>query len=513
VSLFPPTDALVAELERLLAVELPASQAIEPQLRELSRQANRARLRIANPVRVAIVGLPGAGKSSLAAFLSGTAYPDAATPDGRHLPVVLRFGERMGTSAGWWSGIEIPQDSVDFVSAAAHGPDYVELRLPNPVLQYMSFLDTPGVAAWSDQKQQMRWVSSRADILLWCTNAGNPWLDDEWQLWSLVPQALHRHSLLVATHADQVALRPGERGVAERLGALAGGQFRGSVGITTPAALAAAPGGRVDDAGAWEKSGGRGVVTALLALAREIRLADVAAARDCAAALSDGLFGQGKLREDAQDSATEAGGRRWPPEPRRPADQVRASGEDDGSPRSATSALARLSRALGSAQGETEDRARPSSATAEELSGDEEAAPPHEAPPAPAAPAATPSAEATAPAIEVPSAPGATAAGARLIECLANGIDELAQIAGGADFKDWQFMAAMTELADDLSAASLEPGAFRPDGTWIRGEIEEALVALSLLQMEPGERPCIDGSMMLLQIARDLSWSAAAERA
>jgi hypothetical protein len=89
----------------------------------------------------------------------------------------------------------------------------------------------------------------------------------------------------------------------------------------------------------------------------------------------------------------------------------------------------------------------------------------------------------------------------------------IAYVEAGDGFKDWEFMAQITELGDELSALTVSSRALKPEAAWIKPQVEDALVALSLLQMEQGNRPCEDAAMVVLQLARDLAWAAAPNEA
>lgn len=457
----PSAEKELAGLERFLAIDLSPRQAEDAAVQDLRRRAERLATRMANPVRVAVLGLPGSGKSALAGFLAGCSYTlPAPTAKGGALPVILRHGKRQETCAGWWSGIEIPVSGLDLEAAAVHSPDYIELRLPNPILEHISFIDMPGLGEWPEQKEQVRWSASRADVLLWCTHGEHAWEDDEWQLWSLVPIRLQKRSLLVVTHAEAPEIRDTETGVVARLTATTGQRFANVVGIATVAALGAAPSGQVLDAAAWEASGGRALVGALIGSARDVRRGDIAAAHEIIAAGLDALGlrpAEGAPREPARGDAAGA--------------QGRGPG----------------SRPL------VHDRSKPRDPEPDAAAGTP--APP-DAAPASAAPAGADSAE-------------TASAGGALIAFLGERIDALIAYAeAGDDFKDWEFMAQVTELADALSQRIADRGLFGgEDERWIRHQLEDAFVSFSLMQMEPGEGPCRDAARLLLQICRDLAWA------
>lgn len=520
MSPFPSTAQDLAELERFLAAELPVRLATDPRILELRQGAERLALRLANPVRVAITGLPGAGKTTLASFLAGQIYaPPRAQRGGAALPVILRYCETPETIAGWWSGIEIPYRGIEPQSAAEHGPDYIELRLPNPVLEFISFLDMPGVDDWQEQKEQMGWIGGRADVVIWCTRAADPWTDDEWQLWSLVPRRVQARSLLVVTQTDQARDALAFDETLQRLQHVTRNQFAEVVPLGTRAALEAAPAGRVIDTGSWEQSGGRAMVGALLGAARAVRRTDIAAARELLAEAAEAL-GLAPTREAGGES-----------------EAVRPMAAPAAPPLSAAAEAVAEAVAEAAAQGVRPGRPRSRTSRFKEVAELEEQTvpPPDEAAPEAAAPVTPPAEEGpaaeiaevdisadeitartedpipaeAAPVVAEP-APAPPAAPSPLLALLSERTEALIAYAqGGNGFKDWEFMAQITDLADELSAMTISSRALRPEAAWIKPQVEDALVALSLLQMEQGERPCEDAAVVVLQLARDLAWAAA----
>ncbi|MDH3263322.1 MAG: hypothetical protein OEM24_04930 [Paracoccaceae bacterium] len=495
MSPFPSVTQDLAELERFISAELPQRLAKDPAIVELRQSAERLALRLSNPVRVAIAGLPGAGKTMLANFLAGQIYAAPRTERGNALPVILRYCEKPETIAGWWSGIEIPYRGIEPQSAAEHGPDYIELRLPNPVLEFISFLDMPGVDEWPGQKEQMRWIGGRADVVLWCTKATDAWADEEWQLWSLMPRRVHARSLLVATQTDLLKSPEALEEVVHRLKHATKDQFAELVTIGTRTALDAAPAGRVLDAGAWEMSGGRAMVGALLSAARAVRRADIAAARELLAEAAEALG----LAPPRPGKAKPAPAAETAPEPRPDAGAEDAQDEAaqavrPGRPSSRIGKFKEAAEKEDQAAQPAETEAPPDAATEEPpvpASGEE-----------PAVPAA---------AKKQPSAP---AAPSPLLALLAERAEKLiAYVESGKGFKDWEFMGQITELGDELSAMTVSSRALKNEAAWVKPQVEDALVALSLLQMEQGDRPCEDSAVVVLQLARDLAWAAASPEA
>ncbi|WP_343081147.1 hypothetical protein [Ostreiculturibacter nitratireducens] len=268
---FPSAEAEIAGLTRFLSdSEGPA---------DLRARAERLVLKLSHPVRVAFLGPPSSGKTELAGFLVGEklSLPDANS--GHRPPLILSYAETPSARAGWWDGKELAVPPRDLGVAYRARPDFVELRLPNPILKLINFIDMPGLDKLQWQAEQVRWTAARAEVLIWCTHAAWAWNAEEDQLWSLVPPKLQKSSLLAVTHTDVTLAVITLDKTLERLRSIALPKFREMVTMATPAAAAAAPGGSVQDVAAWDAAGGRAMVGKLLAAARAVREADIETAR------------------------------------------------------------------------------------------------------------------------------------------------------------------------------------------------------------------------------------------
>lgn len=446
MSQFPNVDAELAALRRFLAAAARASDADAEDFRQ---RAERMVFRLENPVRIAILGAPEAGKSTVANFLMGHDLIPAHVAGPARAPVIVRHGETAHTVAGWWSGRQIADTRVDFDAAFGRSPDFVELSCPGPVLRNMTFLDVTGVDDAAARAAQLQWAAGRADILLWCQRADSDVGETERRLWSMIPKRLHGRAFLLATHFDAPSLGEDRRQVVARLRALAVPPFRDVLPLSTTIAIEAAPSGSVMDVMAWESSGGKALAQGLFALAAAVRQRDVEAARKMIVSRAAGAEAAPEpLAEPAPAPAPE------PPLAAHPA-----------TPKIAEPPLADL------------------------------------------VPTPEPGHEATL--RPQPEAVAGTHCGRHILEHLSDRIETLLIEAKSPDgVENWMFLAKFTELADELSSRVAIPGVLRPDARWMIMQIEEALVSLSQLQMESGDQPCLDAAGIVLQISRDLSWAA-----
>lgn len=545
MSPFPSAEKELAELERFLAAARSDTRAGDPTFDDLRKRAERAALRLANPIRVAIVGLPGAGKSLLASFLVGERVDRPRRRTGEGLPVILRHGDRREAYVSWWSGIDIPLPGNDLSAAGQHNPDYVEIRLPNPVLRFLSFMSLPGPTDWNAQKELVRWVAGRADVLIWCASADAGWTDDERQLWALVPRRLQSQSLLVVTHAADAPAGTPLGPLPDNAIAGARLQFHDVIGIATQTALAAAPGGQVVDPAAWEGAGGKALVGALIAAARVARRNDIALAREILARIEEMRPAPPRAPEPPPPSIADLLQRPVsrpglasepvppprptlasppvvprkpvtptpPPGPATPAAEV-ANAPVEPAPTPAGPAPVLPRRVKGTASIIFDELIASYAGADPGAPGSEGGAPDDSALPAAEAPRPEPwASEAEAAAVPAGAGPAPAAADGpappALARLLAGLADLSAYVGDPAGFKDWEYMAQVTGLCEELSELTSRPGAMRPGGEWVARQVEEAFIALSLMQLEHGEQPCLDATTVLLQLARDLAWAEA----
>ncbi len=269
---FPKTDI---EREALWSF-LSAPDAADPKVRAA---AERLLARLEGPVRVALVGDSGSGKSSLTRLLVGRdLIPDGVS--GANAPsVVAVHGKAPAIVAGWWSGRRKPYPIDALNAALSERSDYVEFCFPLPILEQISFFDMPAATDPVEQKKRLAWLLKRADLVLWCKKAGEAWTKADTELWSLASPQLRGASLLIVTGMDRMSHDKAQAAY-ERMEAEAEGQFAAVLPIATLEAIKSAPGGVIKNAEVWRSSGGRSLIAGLIKLAGAVRLIGATAARE-----------------------------------------------------------------------------------------------------------------------------------------------------------------------------------------------------------------------------------------
>ncbi len=280
----PDASSEIAALREAIASRSAELQEKVPGYRVLLQRCRRLATLLSAPVRVAVIGASGSGKSSLTSFLASRPYIAPTLADGTGLPLILRHGPREEARACWWSGVAIPIQIDDLQSGMVHAPDFIELRMNTEALSFLSFLDMP-IRPGQALADQVAWVSERADLVVFCVDARRGWGDDEDAAWSALPEAVRRDSIIVLTFDDLA----GASVDTAAIGALST-EGKGPIGlvrIATPRAAAAAPGGRVADRNAWENAGGKVMVSQLLHAARAARARQISDARHLVTAVRE----------------------------------------------------------------------------------------------------------------------------------------------------------------------------------------------------------------------------------
>ncbi|VAV87706.1 hypothetical protein MNBD_ALPHA07-1598 [hydrothermal vent metagenome] len=243
-------DKTIARLDQALA-----SGDMPPAAYSLAERISK---RLKSPVRLAIMGLPGSGKSRLLNFLTGT----EVIPKNVKLPSVLvAWGKVKKIDCTLADGKTKSLDSFDIKAINQLKPVFIRLKLPLPVLKKISILEVNIGTHETEQKRALTWAARSTDLAIWCTQ---DFTKAEIKLWNTLPSALHDHSLLVMTKADAHSDKDTR---AKKLGALrsaAAKLFSNVHPIDTLQALAARGKDGVINESRLAKSGGQDLLRAVL---------------------------------------------------------------------------------------------------------------------------------------------------------------------------------------------------------------------------------------------------------
>src|SRR5689334_6616851 len=149
--------ATLPERVEALFVSALERTADRPALAATHRALRRARRRLQSPMRVAIVGLIKAGKSTLMNAMLGEAVVATDAVEATFNVNWLCWGEQTGLVVHYKDNRPPQPKGFDELAALTLRPEehseellsirYIEVRHPAPVLQTLNLIDTPGLAS------------------------------------------------------------------------------------------------------------------------------------------------------------------------------------------------------------------------------------------------------------------------------------------------------------------------------------------------------------------------------
>jgi hypothetical protein len=264
IQLRPSADSVVPHLAAALrSAALPARATLAgQQLLE----------RLTSPIRVAILGHPGSGKSELLNLIAG----ERIIPAGVQLPSVeLRFGTRRRMALVDPDGEETPLAMGDLGRVGREAATLLRIEAPLPVLSTLTLIEVATHGTAEEERAGVQWAATRADVVVWCSQGFTP--AERW-LWSAMPERLKDHGFLVLTKADEL-IRDGTLGrTIAGLEDVVAEEFHSLVPVATLQGLAALLSPAGIDRDALAASGAEALVSALLAHVEQGRRADLDAA-------------------------------------------------------------------------------------------------------------------------------------------------------------------------------------------------------------------------------------------
>ena len=231
--------------------------------------AERLIERLERPARVALLGLPGAGKSAILNLLAGI----VVVPETLRLPtIVVQHGpeSRMICTLADGHNEVIPGSNLSEVLHLA--PALVTLEVDLPALKVITLLEVSAGPMEAEQRRATAWAQKRADIVIWCTTS---YLPKEQVVWEDMPDVMKDNGFLFLTKVDLLGGREAAQGMLERVELRAGEDFRQVLAISAKQARQAmlAPGGL--DRDLFRDSGAGAVITAIKTRVQMARQADM----------------------------------------------------------------------------------------------------------------------------------------------------------------------------------------------------------------------------------------------
>ncbi len=246
----PPPQQLLQELEGLL------------ESRQLPPQPARHGLRLLEkalvPVTVAVVGLPGSGKSQVINLLCGRELFTGAAP----CPSLeVSWGETEQTVLEFSDGSHETCDGIVTQLQSTPQPVTARITAPLPALKRVTLLELPSPQTPRELQSALQQAVRRADIILWCSQGFS---DAERALWAQVPDEKKDHSFFVLTKADTLSQTGQLSARITALQNIVADEFHSLIPVATRHAVMARTKG---DAPALVASGGKALITTV---AREV---------------------------------------------------------------------------------------------------------------------------------------------------------------------------------------------------------------------------------------------------
>ncbi|MFN4193665.1 MAG: hypothetical protein ACK4FR_12040, partial [Tabrizicola sp.] len=284
--------------------------------------AERLIERLERPARLALLGLPGSGKSSILNLLVGA----PVIPETLRLPtIIVQHGTtaRMVCTLTDGSTKILPGSNLADVLPLA--PALVTVELDLAALKVISLLEVSAGPMEAEQKRAANWAAKRSDIVIWCTTS---YLPKEQAVWESLPDAVKDNSFMFLTKIDLLGSKQSAAAMHDRVELRAGEDFRQILSVSAKEARAAVPPGGPVNRELFRDSGAAAVIAAIKTRVQSGRRADM----DTAELLLARHVEASELvaRRFAEPGGEEETRRAWVPPPEsEPAAQVPA---DEGMP-------------------------------------------------------------------------------------------------------------------------------------------------------------------------------------
>ena len=230
--------------------------------------AERLIERLERPARIALLGLPGSGKSAILNLLVGA----VVVPETLRLPtIIVQHGETARMICTLTDGSTKILPGSDLADVLALAPALVSLEMDLAALKVISLLEVSAGPVEAEQKRAATWASKRADIVIWCTTS---YLPKEQVVWESLPDSVKDNSFMFLTKVDLLGSRQQASAMHDRVELRAGEEFRQILSISAKEARAAVPSGGPVNRDLFRDSGATAVIAAIKTRVQSGRRAD-----------------------------------------------------------------------------------------------------------------------------------------------------------------------------------------------------------------------------------------------
>jgi len=162
--------------------------------------ANSAMLilgRLEGPLRIALLGMPQSGKSTVLNLLAGQ---NVIPENTQKLPTLLvETGPVSQMDCILPGGNRTLVPGTDLAGLKELNPQFISLETDLPALSKISLLEVALPDTLIEQRKAINWACKRIDVVIWCTTEFS---EQEQDLWFEVPDHLMDHGLLLMTKTD-----------------------------------------------------------------------------------------------------------------------------------------------------------------------------------------------------------------------------------------------------------------------------------------------------------------------
>ncbi|MBN8629747.1 MAG: hypothetical protein J0L76_02695 [Rhodobacterales bacterium] len=231
--------------------------------------AERLIERLERPARIALLGLPGSGKSSILNLLVGA----VVVPETLRLPtIIVQHGNDARMICTLTDGTTTILPGQDLADVLPLAPALVTLEIDLPALKVISLLEVSAGPMEAEQKRAATWASKRSDIVIWCSTS---YLPKEQAVWESLPDSVKDNSFMFLTKIDLLGSRDSATAMHDRVELRAGEEFRQILSITAKQARMAMPPGGAVNRDLFRDSGASAVIAAIKTRVQSGRRADM----------------------------------------------------------------------------------------------------------------------------------------------------------------------------------------------------------------------------------------------
>lgn len=224
---------------------------------DVQERAIQLKDRLETPIRLAVIGRPGSGKSSIVNLLIGR----EVLPDDIELPTTqVTHGRKPHTVVTLADGSRRRLQTVNAYDIAEIKPVFVELHMQLPALERISLLEVVTPNNTTALQKASQWAAKRTELAIWCTEAFDK---NEQSIWAQMPDVLKDHAFLMLTKADQLKAKGTLSQILDATRALVSHEFSDILPISTLDAIAARDLDGSVDKDRMRSSGGLALISAV----------------------------------------------------------------------------------------------------------------------------------------------------------------------------------------------------------------------------------------------------------